>query len=164
MALGLLISALAGGLDRAATLLPMVLVTQVIVSAPLFSPPGDILRTAGYLSAAQWGMAASASTLDLHRLRTPYVYITEKARVRDGTVNLTDFDRPTWHHELPIWVTNLGFLAALTVLGLAGAWYALRSTDPDLMEGRHARRKSPRRLPVPGPGPAAPAAPAGPAT
>jgi ABC-type multidrug transport system ATPase subunit len=142
LALGLLISAMAGGLDRAATLLPMVLVTQVIVSAPLFTPPGDALKAAGYLSSAQWGIAAAAGTLDLHRIRTPYIYLTERSRSRGGAVDLGSLDRPTWHHELPVWVTNLGFLAALFVLGLAGAWYAVRSADPDLMEGRHRSRRA----------------------
>jgi hypothetical protein len=126
----------------------MVLVSQVIVSAPLFTPPGDVLKTAGYLSSAQWGIAAAAGTVDLHRIRTPYVYLTEKTKARGGAVDPSELDRPTWRHDLTIWVTNLGFLAALFVLGLAGAWYALRSADPDLMEGRHRSRRAPPVVPA----------------
>jgi ABC-type multidrug transport system ATPase subunit len=147
MALGLLVSSMAGTVDRASTLLPIILVTQIIVSAPLFTVPGVVLRTAGYLFSAQWGMAAAASTLDLHTLREPYIYVNERARHPDPAVpiDLAEFDRPTWHHTAPVWVANVGFLAALTVISLGGAWYALRRTDPDLMEGRHRRR---RRAPV----------------
>jgi ABC-type multidrug transport system ATPase subunit len=145
MAAGLLISAIAGTVDRASTVLPIILVTQIIVSAPMFTVPGFVLKTAGYLFSAQWGMAAAASTLDLHKLREPYIYVNEKARNPDinAQVNLAGFDRPTWHHTTPVWITNLAFLAALTIAGLAGAWYALRAADPDLMEGRHRRRRSP---------------------
>lgn len=35
----------------------------------------------------------------------------------------------------------MALLVALTVVGLAGAWIALRATDPDLMEGRHSSRR-----------------------
>ena len=143
MAIGLLLSALAGGADRAATLLPIVLVAQIIVSAPLFQRPEVVLRVAGYLSPASWGLAASAATLDLHKLRMPYVYATERAKHPKQPVDVAKFDRPEWHHTLPAWATNVGFLAVLIVFGLAGAWYALRSTDPDLMEGRHRRRRAP---------------------
>ena len=148
MGVGLLISAIAGGVDRAATLLPIILVAQIIVSAPLFQKPNVFLETSGYVLSAQWGMAAAASTLDLHTLRKPYVYATERARSPsyDPTPDLDNggrLDRPNWHHTPGIWWTNMGFLAVLTLFGLAGAWYALRATDPDLMEGRHRRRRAP---------------------
>ncbi len=141
MGLGLLVSAIAGGVDRAATLLPVILVIQVIVSAPLFVPPGVVLRTAGYAMSAQWGMAAAASTLDLQTVRRPYLLINESARSGTVVTDLSPYERSTWRHGAAPWIANIGVLAGLTVLSLAGAWFALRRTDPDLMEGRHRGRK-----------------------
>jgi ABC-type multidrug transport system ATPase subunit len=149
MAIGLLLSSLVGGVDRASTLLPIILVAQIIVSAPLFQPPEPVLRTAGYLSPASWGLAAAAGTLDLHKIRLPYVYATQRAKDPQSPVDINRFDRPEWHHTLPAWATNVGFLAALIVFALAGTWYALRSTDPDLMEGRHGRRRAPPLVAAP---------------
>jgi hypothetical protein len=55
MALGLLISALIGGVDRASTLLPVVLVLQVIVSVPIVSGSSPVLQAIGYTMSARWG-------------------------------------------------------------------------------------------------------------
>jgi ABC-type multidrug transport system ATPase subunit len=169
MALGLLISALAGGVDRAATLLPIVLVVQVIVSVPLFTGSGIVIQTLGYVMSARWGMAAAASTIDLGDLREPYIRMTETARAGRVIDDLTPYQQPTWRHDGAVWMTDVAILFALTVVGLAGAWMALRAADPDLMEGRHKGR---RRL-LPGKAststsqvatPADPAAPAAPPT
>ncbi len=144
MALGLLVSSVAGGVDRAASLLPVILVLQVIVSAPLFNVPGLVLRGLGYLTSAQWGMAAAASTLGLTDVRRPYLVITQSAR--EGTVvsNLARFENPTWSHTTGAWFGDATVLVALAVLCIVGALLALRATDPDLMEGRHRHdRRSP---------------------
>ena len=144
MALGLLISAVAGGVDRASTLLPVILVTQVIVSVPLFTGSGVVLQTLGYGLSARWGMAAAASTIDLAELRKPYIIMTETARSGRVIDDLGPYDQPTWRHDAAVWSTDVAILFALTAVGLVGAWLALRATDPDLMEGRHKRRKRPR--------------------
>ncbi|HUQ43750.1 MAG TPA: ATP-binding cassette domain-containing protein [Candidatus Limnocylindria bacterium] len=141
MALGLLISAIAGGVDRASTLLPVILVTQVIVSVPLFTGSGVVLQTLGYGLSARWGMAAAASTIDLAELRKPYIIMTETARSGRVIDDLGPYDQPTWRHDAAVWTTDVAILFALTAVGLVGAWLALRSTDPDLMEGRHKRRR-----------------------
>ena len=140
MALGLFVSAIVGGVDRASTLLPVILVTQVIVSVPLFTGSGPVLQTLGYVMSARWGMAAAASTIDLAELRQPYIIMTETARSGSVTQDLTPYEQPTWRHDPAVWLADVAILMALTVAGLAGAWLALRATDPDLMEGRHKRR------------------------
>jgi ABC transport system ATP-binding/permease protein len=140
MALGLLISAVIGGVDRAATLLPVVLVVQVIVSVPIISGSSPVLQAIGYAMSARWGMAAAASTVDLGDLRRPYIQMTETVRAGQVIEDLGPYDQPTWKHELAVWGADVAILLALTVAGLAGAWIALRATDPDLMEGRHKRR------------------------
>jgi hypothetical protein len=159
MALGLLISAVVGGVDRASSLLPVVLVVQVIVSVPIISGSSPVLQAIGYVMSARWGMAAAASTIDLADLRKPYIQMTETVRAGQVIEDLTPYEQPTWKHEPAVWAADVAILAALTVVGLAGAWLALRATDPDLMEGRHKRR---RRLLRPAAAPSAPA-PASPA-
>lgn len=150
MGLGLLVSALAGGLDRASTLLPVLLVLQVIVSAPLFVPPGVVLRTAGYAASANWGMAAAASTLDLQMVRRPYLLINETMRRGAIVADPTEFERANWRHSAAVWIANVGVLVSLTIVTVAGAWFALRRTDPDLMEGRHRGRRTHHPGPAPG--------------
>jgi ABC-type multidrug transport system, ATPase component len=141
MALGLLISSLAGGIDRASTLLPVILVTQVIVSVPLFTSASVVLQALGSVMSARWGMAAAASTIDLAELRQPYILITEAARNGRIVADMTPYEQPTWRHDGTVWSADIAILFALTVVGLAGAWIALRATDPDLMEGRHRQRR-----------------------
>ncbi len=141
MALGLLISAVIGGVDRASTLLPVVLVVQVIVSVPIISGSSPVLQYLGYAMSARWGMAAAASTIDLGDLRRPYIQMTETVRQGHTIEDLTPYEQPTWKHDTGVWGADVAILLALTVVGLAGAWIALRATDPDLMEGRHKRRR-----------------------
>ncbi|HEV2006356.1 MAG TPA: ATP-binding cassette domain-containing protein [Candidatus Limnocylindrales bacterium] len=150
MGLGLLVSSLAGGVDRAATLLPIVLVTQVIVSVPLIAPSSVILGGIGDVMSAQWGMAAAASTVDLQEIRGPYVALTVTAKLQSSlhrlptgaelNRELAKTEQPRWRHAATSWFADMGFLAALAVLSVVGAWLALRRTDPDLMEGRHRGR------------------------
>jgi ABC-type multidrug transport system ATPase subunit len=155
LALGLLISAVSGGADRAASLLPIVLVAQVIVSAPLMSTTSLPIRLAGYVFSAQWGMSAAASTIELNELRRNYLAVTQLYKDQsedDATAEPPTaadleafdpkaFDKPTWRHDQSVWAADMALLVALTVVGLAGAWIALRATDPDLMEGRHSSRR-----------------------
>jgi ABC transport system ATP-binding/permease protein len=156
MALGLLISAVIGGVDRAATLLPVILVVQVIVSVPIISGSSPVLQVLGYTMSARWGMAAAASTIDLGDLRRPYIQMTETVRAGRAIEDLTPYEQPTWKHEPAVWAADIAILLALTVVGLAGAWIALRATDPDLMEGRHKRRRRlrPKVAEIPTPAPA----------
>jgi hypothetical protein len=158
MALGLLLSAVVGGVDRAATVLPVILVVQVIVSVPIISGSSVVLQVMGYGLSARWGMAAAASTIDLADLRKPYITMTETARSGRVVEDLTPYEQPTWKHDPAVWGADVAILLALTVVGLAGAWLALRATDPDLMEGRHKRRRVARRPP-----PDAPSQPPAPA-
>jgi hypothetical protein len=119
----------------------VLLVTQVIVSVPLFTAPGVVLDSLGYVMSARWGMAAAASTIDLAELRQPYIVMTETARSGRVVEDLTPYEKPTWRHDGGVWSADIAILLALTAVGLAGAWIALRATDPDLMEGRNKNRR-----------------------
>jgi energy-coupling factor transporter ATP-binding protein EcfA2 len=155
MATGLLLSAVVGGVDRASTVLPVILVLQVIVSVPVISGSSVVLQVLGYGLSARWGMAAAASTIDLADLRKPYITMTETARSGQVIEDLSPYEQPTWRHDPAVWGADVAILLSLTVVGLAGAWLALRATDPDLMEGRHRRRRTVRRMAPATPAPTA---------
>jgi len=143
LALGLLISALAGGVDRAATLLPIVLVAQVVVSAPLLTETNPAIQAASYTMSAYWGMNAAASTVDLQDVRKPFVTLYYGTKFNREPTD-AELARPFWRHSPSDWTVSIGMLAALTVLALSGAWLAIQATDPNLLEGRHRRRRRER--------------------
>jgi hypothetical protein len=64
--IGLTISAFAPNNDRAVSLIPIVLIPQVIFAGILFNLNGPILQAIGALFAVRWGMAASGSSVGLH--------------------------------------------------------------------------------------------------
>jgi hypothetical protein len=70
VSLGLLISALARTPDRAMGILPVVLILQLVVAGG-FKEMAErpVLREISYLSSAQWGFSAAASTVDLNELQ-----------------------------------------------------------------------------------------------
>ena len=64
--IGLTVSALAPNNDRAVSLIPIILIPQVIFSGLLFNLNGPVLQAVGALFAVRWGMAASGSSVGLH--------------------------------------------------------------------------------------------------
>jgi len=64
--IGLTISALAPNNDRAVSLIPIILIPQVIFSGLLFNLDGPVLQIIGALFAVRWGMAAAGSSVGLH--------------------------------------------------------------------------------------------------
>ena len=64
--IGLTISALAPNNDRAVSLIPIILIPQVIFSGLLFNLDGPVLQVIGALFAVRWGMAAAGSSVGLH--------------------------------------------------------------------------------------------------
>jgi ABC-type multidrug transport system ATPase subunit/pSer/pThr/pTyr-binding forkhead associated (FHA) protein len=64
--IGLTVSALAPNNDRAVSLIPIILIPQVIFSGLLFNLDGPFLQTIGALFAVRWGMAAAGSSVGLH--------------------------------------------------------------------------------------------------
>jgi ABC-type multidrug transport system ATPase subunit len=70
MALGLLISAVSKNVDRAISLLPLLLIIQLVLSGAFRNvneTPG--MREAAYLATGFWGFSAGASTVDLSELQ-----------------------------------------------------------------------------------------------
>lgn len=64
--IGLLLSAMAPNTDRAMSLVPLVLIPQVIFSGVVFKLDTPILQAVGALFAARWAIAGMGSTVGLH--------------------------------------------------------------------------------------------------
>ena len=64
--MGLLISSLAPNTDRAMSLVPLVLLPQVIFSGIIFKLDTPLLQTVGGLFAMRWAMAGMGSSVGLH--------------------------------------------------------------------------------------------------
>ncbi|MDJ0923449.1 MAG: ATP-binding cassette domain-containing protein [Acidimicrobiia bacterium] len=86
VSLGLLISALAKTPDRAMSLLPVVLIVQLVVAGG-FKDMAEkpLLREISYVATAQWGFSAAASTVDLNDLQLPNDCLAEVTRIDDET-------------------------------------------------------------------------------
>lgn len=141
MALGLLISAWASTVDRAMTVLPVLLIFQMLLAMGGIFPdvvekPG--LKQASYLAGTQWGFSATASTVDLDRLQA-LDKVASKAPTFRLDAPLAEFEsvaselRPNarWSHEPGTWLVNIGALLALTAAGTLGAGLLLRRQRPE---------------------------------
>lgn len=135
MALGLLISALVATVDRAMTVLPVVLLLQLLLALGAIFPdvvekPG--LKQASYIAGAQWGLSASASTVDLDRLQSIEKVAREIPTARlDAPLETFRHvaDRLStdvrWKHDEQTWLLDIGALALLTLGAASGAALAV---------------------------------------
>jgi ABC transport system ATP-binding/permease protein len=120
--LGLAISALAPNSDRAMSLVPLVLIPQVIFSGVIFELNTPILQALGALFAARWAMAGLGSSVGLHADKlgvdsfsyqgTHFVTLNPAAAVPGATM-----------HLLVVWGA---LLAIILVEGLASAYFLKR--------------------------------------
>jgi ABC transport system ATP-binding/permease protein len=140
MTLALLVSALAGSPERATSVLPMLLILQLVLSAGVVLPEiaeRPVLREMNTLSSAQWGVAAAASTADLNSLQL------FDDRLRDlRTVDAADpvpavevlsgeaAPERRWAHTTRAWLTAVGALLALSLGAVLATVVVLRRFDP----------------------------------
>lgn len=140
MAQGLLISALAGSAQRATSILPMLLIVQLIASAGAVLPEivdRPVLREVSLLSSAQWGVAGAASTVDLNDLqrfdeRLRDLRTVDAADPLPAVEAITAPPSPNerWAPTPTAWLTAAGCLLALIGLPLVLTGLALRRRDP----------------------------------
>ena len=128
MALGLLLSALVRNADQANFVLPLLLVAQVVLSAPVLGSPGPVFAALGTVSTAQWGTAAVAATVSLNDVRRPYLEVVENQRAaaehRAPDPSVAS-GRSTWDHTLSAWLLDIVALLVLTAASLGGLYAAL---------------------------------------
>jgi ABC-type multidrug transport system ATPase subunit len=140
MALGLLVSALATRLDRAMTILPVLIIVQMILAMGGVFPEvvrQPVLKQLSYVAGTQWGFSAAASTTGLNDLEplnslaeaVPMVDLSQPEASADGLVRALR-GQPRWDHTLGAWGTSMLALAALTLAGIVAAGLSLRRYDP----------------------------------
>lgn len=140
MGLGLLVSALAGSPDRATSILPILLIVQLVLSAGVVLPeivdrPG--LRELSNVASAQWGVAAAAATVDLNELQQfgdrlrelREVDAADPVPVVEALLDPAD-PASRWAHTPRAWLTAVGALVALTLVPIVAASRVLRRYDP----------------------------------
>ncbi len=82
MSLGLLISATSKNVDRAISLLPLLLIIQLVLSGAFQNvneTPG--MREASYLASGSWGYSAAASTVNLNALQALNDCLNEDTKI-----------------------------------------------------------------------------------
>lgn len=130
LAIGLLLSSLARNADQANFLLPLVLVAQVVLSAPIVGSPGPVFAAMGSVATAQWGTAVTASTVSLNEVRRPYLYGVEKQRAEaefkpDPDATVWE-GRDTWDHEARAWLIDAVALVIIMLAALGATYRVLR--------------------------------------
>jgi ABC-type transport system involved in multi-copper enzyme maturation permease subunit len=140
MALGLLLSATVSSSDQAMTILPVLLILQIVLAAgsvfpALANKPG--LSQLGYASSTQWGISAAASTVTLNELQKFNALAAKVPIVRlDRPQEITDalsrgvHGRARWNHTTRAWLSSVGALVVITTLCLLITTLALRRYDP----------------------------------
>jgi ABC-type multidrug transport system ATPase subunit len=140
MSLALVISSLSHTADRAMTVLPVVLIVQMLLAmGGVFPDLTDkpVLEQASYLAGAQWAFSASASTVDLDHLMSIDRVARSYPEVRidnpgPALAKLTDdkiVDR-LWRHDWKTWGLSAGALLLLTAAGVVATGLILRRRRP----------------------------------
>jgi hypothetical protein len=140
MCLGLLVSALSGRLERAMTVLPVLIIAELILAMggivpEVASKPG--VKQLSYLASTQWGFSAGAATAGLNELEpmnalARVVSSIDLANPEAATQDLAGALRgePRWDHAASAWGQSMFALAGLSAVAIVGAGLALRRYDP----------------------------------
>ena len=140
VALGLLVSSLVSSTDQAMTFLPVIVIMQLILTAggvfpALNDPPG--IQQAAYLSSAQWGFSAAASTTEMNHLnamntlaaQVPVIDLSETQRIVSAALS-DPRGESRWNHDFATWMGIISALALLTLATTSLAALGLRRHDP----------------------------------
>lgn len=139
MAVGLLLSALMRTVERAMSILPLILIAHIVVSMPLI-PQKGALAQAGYAFTSKWANDAAASTVSLNELRLPYyAAIFTGSTIVFGTQQAKDTAikpfRPEWEHTSNAWTTDIAGVVGWFVIGVGGTYLVLRRRDRTVLGG-----------------------------
>jgi ABC-type transport system involved in multi-copper enzyme maturation permease subunit len=128
MGVGLLISTIVRTSDQANFALPLLLVAQVVLSAPVLGSPGPVFAALGTVSTAQWGTAATAATISLNDIRGPYLAGVEGQRAdaegRDIDPSVSA-GQDGWSHNLGKWLIDVAALLAVLVVSVSASYASL---------------------------------------
>ncbi len=165
MALGLLVSALSKSAEKALTMVPILIVPQLVLCGGFFPANAPVVGQLSLVTSGQWGMSASASTVDMNLIRARLAIIVAAAEHAD-LINtnprlfqkdlLLEFKRQLvgqWKHRSGTWLINTFMLVVLTVAALVGAYAILRRRDLRSLQAP-ARAGPAAAVPVQAPPPA----------
>jgi ABC-type multidrug transport system ATPase subunit/pSer/pThr/pTyr-binding forkhead associated (FHA) protein len=132
--LGLLISALVSSSEKAMAVIPVIFVVQWLFSGMVLNLQSKpVLKEAAYLTSANWGFAAAASTADLCRIQreqeSSLAPPTHLATAPAGC-------QWRWRTGRVQWFVDIGALVVLVLLSMFGANQLLKRKEPV----RHRRR------------------------
>jgi ABC-type multidrug transport system ATPase subunit len=157
MGLGLLVSAISKSPEKALTLVPVLIVPQLVLSGGFFPVTAPVVGQLSLLTSAQWGMSTASSTVDMNLTRGRLIFIASLAKHAD-LINTNpplfrklvreEFLRQqigNWKHTKGTWFLDAFMLLLLTAGTLIAAYAVLRRRDLRSLE-------SPARA---GPGPPA---------
>jgi ABC-type multidrug transport system ATPase subunit len=136
MAIGLLISAVVSTTDQAMTMLPLVIVVQLILTATSVFP-GSSVEALGVASSAQWGFAATSSTAELNRLNAvnrvgaslPEVDVRRPDVLLEALLEV-DRGEPRWNHDASTWFGDIAIIIVMGLATLVATSALLRRHDP----------------------------------
>jgi len=140
MGLGLLVSALSGRIERVLTVLPVLIIVEMILAMGGIFPEvasEPVLKQLSYVAGTQWGFSASASTVGLNELEplnalARVVPSIDLANPEAATSDLAGALRgePRWDHTAGAWGRSMFALAGLSVVTITGSGLALHRYDP----------------------------------
>jgi ABC-type multidrug transport system ATPase subunit len=140
MALALLISAIASTTDQAMTILPVVLVLELLLAMGGLFPnliDKPVLKQLSYAAGTQWAFAASASSVDLGRMQA-FDAVAREAPTLQLDAPLTEFESlanglsepASWQHRPVTWIEDVGLLLGIGGLAVLATGLAVRRRPP----------------------------------
>ncbi len=159
MALGLLVSSLARSPDKALSLVPILIVPQLVLSGGFFPVSAPVVGQLSLVASAQWGMSAAGSTVDMNGIRARLSLIVALAKHADlietnprrfQRLAIEEFERQqvgSWKHTNGTWLLDVFMLLALTVAALAGAYSIMKRRDVRVLEAPARAGPGPARAP-----------------
>jgi ABC-type multidrug transport system ATPase subunit/pSer/pThr/pTyr-binding forkhead associated (FHA) protein len=144
LGLGLLVSALVSRADKALTLLPLLLVPQLVLAFPqLKVDEKPVLAQLSYVASARWGYDAIGATVGFNQLLYTRAVRFDPRVARGANPDAGDpsvdravetaagqVPRPRWRNQPLAWGSDLAWLGGLFIIELVGAGWALRRRDP----------------------------------
>jgi ABC-type multidrug transport system ATPase subunit/pSer/pThr/pTyr-binding forkhead associated (FHA) protein len=132
--LGLLISSLVSSSEKAMALIPVIFVVQWLFSGMVLNLQSKpVLKQAAYATSANWGLAASASTVDLCGIQGQQHGPPPRAPVRGAPSSDCEW---RWRHDTAPWTVDVLALGGLILVSMMVADRLLRRKEP----ARHLKR------------------------
>ena len=141
MTLGLLISALASTADQAMTVLPVILLLELLLAmGGLFPDVVDkpVLKQLSYGAGTQWSFAAAASSVDLGRMQALDLVASQAPNVdlrrplsAFQSLDTTLRGQSSWQHDPDVYLEDAGMVVLIAAAGAIGAGLAVRRRRPE---------------------------------